>query len=204
MSVVITKEILKAASANITDKACEVFLPYINKFSGSYNLSKQAFAAFLAHLIHESGGFRYVREIWGNTSWQKRYERDFGSSWKSGLKRTDRNFTAFNLGNSEVGDGKRFMGRGLLQITGKANYMACSVGMFCDNRLMKNPQLLEVPEYAVQSAFWWCFELRELGDEFETWDMQDDTRKINGSAMLGLDERGKIRDRVIAVIAALC
>lgn len=197
---VVAKEILRTAYPSISDKACELFIPYLNKFSDKYQLSNKAFAAFLAHLLHESGGFRYVREIWGNTSWQKKYERDFSSAWKPNLKRTDRNYTAYNLGNNEVGDGKLFMGRGLLGITGRANYRMCSVGVFGDDRLLKNPSLLEAAEYAVQSAFWWCFEYRRLSDEFETDSLEDDTRKINGSAMLGLDERKKFRDRILVAI----
>src|SRR5690606_17393021 len=63
-------------------------------------------AAFLAQVGHESGGFVYAREIWGPTEAQKRYE---------GRK---------DLGNTQPGDGSRFRGRGLIQITGRANYTA--------------------------------------------------------------------------------
>jgi len=116
-------------------------------------------AAFLAQVGHESGGFVYTREIWGPTAAQQRYEG-----------RAD-------LGNWEPGDGSRFRGRGLIQITGRANYQAVSDGLGVD--FVGNPALLEQPEYAALSAAWWwanngCNELADAGD-FERL-----TRQING------------------------
>ncbi len=61
-------------------------------------------AAFLATVGHESGGLRYARELWGPTATQARYEG-----------RAD-------LGNTQPGDGKRFRGHGLIQITGRFNH----------------------------------------------------------------------------------
>lgn len=92
-------------------------------------------AAFLAQIGHESGGLVHTREIWGPTPAQKGYEG-----------RTD-------LGNSEPGDGERFMGRGLLQITGRRNYLLASIGLDLD--LIAHPELLEQPANAAMSAAWW-------------------------------------------------
>lgn len=92
-------------------------------------------AAFLAQIGHESGGLVYVREIWGPTSAQTRYEG-----------RAD-------LGNTQPGDGKRFLGRGLIQITGRRNYQLASIGLDLD--LIAHPELLEQPANAASSAGWW-------------------------------------------------
>ncbi len=126
-------------------------------------------AAFLAQIGHESGQMRYVREIWGPTSWQRNYEG-----------RAD-------LGNVEPGDGSRFRGRGLIQITGRANYGRCGDALGLD--LLESPDLLEAPEHAAMSAawFWHAHHLNELAD---AGDMRHITRIINGGYN-GLEERLK-------------
>ena len=130
-------------------------------------------AAFLAQIGVESGHLEYVREIWGPTSAQIGYEG-----------RAD-------LGNTEPGDGYRFLGRGLIQITGRANYAACRDGMASTLAdvpdLLAQPQLLEAPRWAAMSAGWYwarhgCNELADAG-EFEQI-----TRRINGG-LNGYPER---------------
>lgn len=160
-------------SIGIGKKAAEVFTPYFNKYANIFSITQKQFNAFLAQVLHESGGIKYVKEIWSNTSWQKAYEGHVG------------------LGNTQPGDGKWFLGRGLIMITGRKNYTACSKALFGDDRLIKTPQLLEVPEYAVASAYWYCFDYAKLADEFETEGIEDETRLINGKQMLGLEDRKK-------------
>lgn len=59
-----------------------------------------------------------------------------------------------NLGNTTRGDGYTFIGRGLKQVTGRANYRACSRELFGDDRLLEHPEILEQPEQAARSAVW--------------------------------------------------
>lgn len=103
-------------------------------------------AAFIAQCAHESAGFAYVREVWGPTAAQLGYEG-----------RAD-------LGNTQKGDGSRYRGRGLIQVTGRANYADASVVLGVD--LVRNPQLLEASDLAARSAawFWKRKGLNELAD----------------------------------------
>lgn len=116
---------------------------------------------FLAQVAHESGGFHYVRELWGPTIAQDGYEG-----------RVD-------LGNTEPGDGHKFLGRGLIQITGRMNYAKASKALFGDSRLLDHPELLEEPDHAAASAgwFWNTHGCNQLADEGA---FKSITRKVNG------------------------
>lgn len=119
-------------------------------------------AAWLAQLAHESGGLHYTQEVWGPTAAQQRYEG-----------RQD-------LGNTHPGDGYRYRGRGLLQITGRANYARCSLGLYGDaNVLLDEPQRLEQPLDACRSAAWYWHE-RNLNALADAEDYLAITRRING------------------------
>lgn len=116
-------------------------------------------ACFLAQWGHETISFSALREIWGPTAAQACYE---------GRK---------DLGNTEPGDGKRFLGRGLPHVTGRHNYrlVAEAIGQ----PLLERPDLLEIPEYAAAAGAWWwrTFKLNDLADKLEFERM---TRRING------------------------
>lgn len=122
-------------------------------------------AAFLAQVFHESGRLRYAREIWGPTLAQSRYEG-----------RRD-------LGNVNAGDGKRFMGRGLVQVTGRGNYkqmrdyLRRSVYGVPD--FVASPELMEQPKWAAYSAaaYWDSRNLNGLADAGE---FDKITKLVNG------------------------
>lgn len=108
---------------------------------------------WLAQTAHESGRYVYAEEIWGPTTQQKRYERDFDQPF---TKDNPRNSLAFSLGNKFAGDGRRFKGHGLIQTTGRNNTLRTSIALFGDDRAVERPSILAQPEYAVESAayFW--------------------------------------------------
>ena len=87
----------------------------------------------------------------------------------------------------EAGDGSKYRGRGLIQITGRNSYQACSRALFGDERLLAQPQLLEQPRWACESAawFWHSRGLNALADRGE---FNRITRLINGG-LNGLDDR---------------
>lgn len=171
----ITEQQLRAAVKDLP-KSGDVFLPHLQKFLALYSIATPLqIAHFLAQVGHESSGFRRVREIWGNTAAQRRYDT-----------RTD-------LGNTRAvdGDGKKFMGRGLIQVTGAANYEEVSLHIFKDKRLLERPELLEVPEYAVQSAcyYWHNRKLNSIASSGATDAVVLAlTRRINGGTT-GLQDR---------------
>lgn len=153
------------------------WLDAINLALGEFAIDTPArMAAFLAQIGHESGRLAYVRELWGPLPSQLRYE---GRS---------------DLGNVQPGDGYRYRGRGLIQITGRSNYCRVRDGL---RTLVPNvpdfeeaPEALEVPRWAALSAAWYwqthgCNELADAGD-FDAI-----TRRINGG-INGLADRAAL------------
>lgn len=122
-------------------------------------------AAFLAQLAHESGELRYVRELADGKGYEGRKD----------------------LGNTQVGDGPRYRGRGLIQITGRANYAQCGAALKLP--LENNPELLELPRWAALSAawFWASRKLSTLADEDKFGAI---CKAVNGGYN-GLDDRLK-------------
>jgi len=96
-------------------------------------------AAFLATIGVESGRLVFLKELWGPTQAQTAYEPPSKK--------------ASELGNIQPGDGLRFCGRGLIQITGRRNYTLAAVGLDLD--LLNHPDLLEQPVNAAMSAAWY-------------------------------------------------
>ena len=82
-------------------------------------------------------------------------------------------------GSQDSGDGWRYRGRGLIQITGKTNYRLCSLGLFGDMRLLTNPQLLQEWQWAVESAGWY-WDSRNVNALADGDDFDRVTRAING------------------------
>lgn len=124
-------------------------------------------AHFLAQAAHETGGFRYMKEIWGPTPAQKRYEG-----------RAD-------LGNLQPGDGHRFMGRGIFQLTGRANYARFGPRVGLD--LIANPEKAAEPGPAVQLALAYWSD-RGLNAYADRDDVIAVTKRINGGVN-GLADR---------------
>jgi|UniRef100_UPI003D18FD06 putative chitinase len=173
----ITNEQLAAIMTNARKTGIDVFAPLLRKYMEQYEINTPIrISMFLSQIAHESGELRYTREIWGPTDAQRRYE-----------KRID-------LGNLHVGDGKKFMGRGLIQITGRANYAACSLALTgSPDTFLDNPELLSTPKYATESACWFWYD-RGLNELADSEDFQRITKRINGG-LNGLESRIKFFER---------
>lgn len=164
----------------ITLESLQAIMPYAGKRATQYlrsiNEAMQEYeintpdreCAFLAQIAHESVELRYVHEIASGEDYEGRAD----------------------LGNTEPGDGVRFKGRGLIQITGRANYRACSDALGAD--FVSQPELLERPDFASRSAgwFWKTHGLNALADSgaFEAI-----TRRINGGLNGYADRQAYLR-----------
>lgn len=130
----------------------------------TYSIKTQLrFCHFLAQLAHESGNFRYMEEIASGAAYEGRKD----------------------LGNTQAGDGKRFKGRGPIQLTGRANYRRYGQQLGID--FENNPEIVAIPSVGLLVAckFWADNNLNALAD-------QDDvamiTRRINGG-LNGFEDR---------------
>lgn len=122
-------------------------------------------AAFVAQLAHESGQLRWFEEIADGSAYEGRKD----------------------LGNTSPGDGKKYKGRGPIQLTGKKNYIAA--GAFLGVDLVGMPKLAATPEYGFRIAAWY-WNTRNLNDLADKQDFKAITKKINGGYN-GLEDRIK-------------
>lgn len=160
---------------NAPKNAAEAFVPHLNDTLALYDITtKERIAMFLGQVGHESGEFRYVREIASGSAYEGRED----------------------LGNTQPGDGRRFKGRGLIQVTGRANYLACGKELGLD--LIKHPELLETPHYACLSAGWY-WSTRKLNKWADAGNLKEVTKRINGG-FNGLEHRKELYARAIAVL----
>lgn len=160
----ITRDQLKAIMP--LSKNIDVFLEPLQKTLEKYQINTpQRIACFLAQIAHESGSLRYVKEIASGEAYEGRKD----------------------LGNIYVGDGVKFKGRGLIQITGRANYEALGKHLGVD--LIAKPELLEQPLYAALSAGWF-WDKRKLNALADITNFEKITRLINGG-LNGYEDRLK-------------
>lgn len=153
-----------AAALQCPLSRAQAWAPHLNKAMTDWQICiAKRQAAFLAQIGHESGRLVYVRELASGAAYEGRAD----------------------LGNTHPGDGVRFKGRGLIQITGRLNYAKCQVAL--DLNLIDHPELLERPEFAAASAgwFWFGHGLNDLADQD---DFVSITRRINGGTN-GMDDR---------------
>lgn len=166
----ITAGLLKTIMPHAGNRA-DVFAAPLAQACARYEINTPArIAAFLAQIAHESGSLLYVKELAS------------GKAYDTGR-------LAERLGNTPEadGDGQKYKGRGLIQITGKANYEKCSMALFGDLRLLISPHLLEQPADAAMSAAWF-WASRKLNALADAGDFRKITLRINGGYN-GLEDR---------------
>ncbi|QJC82474.1 glycoside hydrolase family 19 protein [Pseudomonas umsongensis] len=183
-----------------------VFVSALNGAMARFNIQgRLRVAAFLAQIGHESGQLRTLVENLNYSAdalirtWPKRFNLVTATSVARKPEKIANIVYASRLGNGPAvtGDGWRYRGRGLIQITGWVNYQACGSALSLD--LLAKPELLEQPAYAALSAawFWSSNGLNELADagQFEAI-----TQRINGG-LNGQADRLKLWGKATAVLA---
>ena len=164
----------------------EQLFPFLQAAMAEFGINTPAReAAFVAQLAHESGQLRFMEEIWGPTDAQRRYE--------------PASTLAAKLGNTQAGDGKRFKGRGPIQITGRSNYGR--FGSLLSLDLLAAPERAAVPDTAfrVAALFWQKNGLNEIADQATSEAFREMTRRINGG-FNGLKEREQFYATARAVL----
>ena len=150
-----------------TDEQANKYLsPLVAAMSGNQINTLLRQAHFLAQLGHESGSLIYSEEIASGKAYEGRAD----------------------LGNTQPGDGPKFKGRGLIQITGRTNYTAYGRARNRDFVTGDNPKLLATDPNLAADCSGWYWATRKLNDLADKDDVLSITRKINGGTN-GLDDR---------------
>ncbi|MBW4582731.1 MAG: hypothetical protein KME42_24445 [Tildeniella nuda ZEHNDER 1965/U140] len=162
--LLLTAQQILAIAPEASTSRINTLTPYLNRTMIEFNVSTPLRQAhFLAQIAHESDRFNALEEYASGEDYEGRDD----------------------LGNTQAGDGVRFKGRGLIQVTGRTNYGLCGQALGVD--LINSPTKLSAPDLASRSAgwFWATNQLNGLADND---DVRTVTRTINGGYN-GLDDR---------------
>ncbi len=162
-------------------------------------------ACFLGQCMHESGGFKFMRENLNYSAralmatWPSRFpDQETANQFERNPEKIANKVYGGRMGNTEDGDGWKYIGRGLIQLTGKDNYAAASEALGED--LVSNPQLVEEPRVAALTAGWFWNKrgLNELADQMDIATM---TKRINGGN-LGIADRQEKINKVLTILSS--
>ena len=196
-------EIISDDADNWYDALCEL-LP-------KYGITtERRVAHFLSQCAHESGGFKKLEENLNYSAKSLRavFGRYFGEPPKANADEYARNpemianrvyndaYRKYKMGNTQEGDGWRFRGRGLKQLTGRHNYtnFGKSVGMTAEEAA----EYVATPAGAIESACWF-WDTNNLNSIADTDDVVKMTKKINGGN-IGLEDRQKRYKHALEVL----
>jgi putative chitinase len=178
----ITPKMLRAIVPGLSMKNAEILAPQIDLAMADAHITTQRQrAAFIAQCAHETMGFRTFHELGGRSYFSKYDHRR-------------------DLGNRGPPDGFDFRGRGALQLTGRYNYTLFSNEFLKSDLLVRNPALVETPEYAFASAGWY-WNKRGLNEPAQDGNFKLVTRRINGGTN-GWNDRSAYYLRALDQFAA--
>jgi putative chitinase len=149
-------------------------------------------AAFIGQCAHESGNFKVLQENLNYSAeglmktWPSRFPtKEIADQYARQPAKIAGKVYNGRLGNTSEEEAAKYLGRGLIQLTGKENYGNCGSGLGVD--LLSNPDLLSTPEYAALSAGWF-WNKKGLNALADAGDFETMTKRINGG-LIGLDDR---------------
>jgi len=176
--VQLTSQILLTIAPQANRAIVDGLIPFLNQYLPQYGIdSLLRLDHFLGQSAEETAGYRTLVEYASGNEYEGRKD----------------------LGNTEAGDGPRYKGRGIFQITGRDNYQKMSQALNID--LINNPELAATSEVAVRTAciYWQTHNLNALADQD---DLEGITRRINGGTN-GINDREIFTDRADNALSPL-
>jgi putative chitinase len=179
----------------------------LSKILPDYEIdTPQRVAAFLAQCAHESGGFNFIQENLNYKAeslcrvWPKYFNAGNANDYAHQPEKIANRAYANRMGNGpeESGDGWKYCGRGLIQLTGKQNYSKFADSI--DTPLDQVTEFMQTFEGCVQSACWF-WEANNLNQYADSGDILTMTKRINGGT-LGLEDRKKHYEHALHVFGA--
>lgn len=166
------------------------------------NLKRQS--CFIGQCMHESGGFKHLIENLNYSAkalmatWPSRFpDMDIAERYERQPFKIAGKVYNGRMGNTNEEEASMYIGRGLIQLTGKENYANCSKALGVD--FLENPELLATPQYAALSAGWYWNKrnLNEIADRLDLNNPNDPTiadltKRINGGYIGLADRKAKI------------
>lgn len=191
----------KLHSLGLEDK----WLDGLNNCFAKYDINTpQRQACFLAQVMHESNSFRSLSENLNYSAaalmrtWPSRFpDLDVAEKYEHNPEKIANKVYAGRMGNIEEGDGWKYHGRGLIQLTGRENY--ANFGHNVGVNVLSDPDLLITPEYAALSAGWY-WNKRGLNTLADNMQVEEMTKKINGGS-IGLEDRKAKINKVLDIIS---
>jgi len=153
-------------------------------------------ASFIGQCMHESGGFKHLTENLNYSAkglmqtWPSRFpDMDTAEKYERNPLKIAGKVYIGRMGNATEEEAQKYIGRGLIQLTGKENYANCGLGLGVD--LLGNPDWLATPKYAALSAGWY-WNKRNINADADRMDIESMTKKINGGSIGIADRKAKI------------
>jgi len=184
----ITDSQIRLTMSNARTADIKLFVPVFNAYSDLFGINTKLRAAhFLAQIAQESSELRRLEENLNYSEegllkvFPKYFNRESATRYARHPQMIANRVYASRMGNGneQSGDGWRFRGRGLLQLTGKENYQKYAQSEYCNGDLLAHPEWLAKYPGALKSAMWYWL-LRNINDLADNDDVEAVTKRING------------------------